>query len=132
MRIVAVITEPAVITRILAHRVRARDPTPRLRGPPPRRRRALTPTGATPPSPSLVVPGPPNPLLPSAKEKEIPIPNQSQLAYHLTFTRPAGTTTTLSAKAPASGNLVPPGPYMLFIINGSGVPSMARMVTVGP
>jgi hypothetical protein len=26
MRIVAVITEPAVITRILAHRVRARDP----------------------------------------------------------------------------------------------------------
>lgn len=33
MRIVAVITEPAVITRILAHRVRARDPTPRLRGP---------------------------------------------------------------------------------------------------
>jgi hypothetical protein len=114
------------------HRVRARDPTPRLRGPPPRRRRALTPTGATPPSPSLVVPGPPNPLLPSAKEKEIPIPNQSQLAYHLTFTRPAGTTTTLSAKAPASGNLVPPGPYMLFIINGSGVPSMARMVTVGP
>jgi hypothetical protein len=33
LRIVAVITEPAVITRILAHRVRARDPTPRLRGP---------------------------------------------------------------------------------------------------
>ncbi len=33
MRIVAVITEPAVITWILAHRVRARDPTPRLRGP---------------------------------------------------------------------------------------------------
>jgi hypothetical protein len=27
---------------------------------------------------------------------------------------------------------VPPGPYMLFILNGSGVPSMARMVTVGP
>jgi MOSC domain-containing protein len=46
MRIVAVITEPAVITRILAHRVRARDPTPRLRSPPPRRRRSLTPTGA--------------------------------------------------------------------------------------
>ena len=51
MRIVALITEPAVITRILAHRVRARDPTPRLRGPPPRRRRSLTPTGATPPHP---------------------------------------------------------------------------------
>ena len=51
MRIVAVITEPAVITRILAHRVRARDPTPRVRSPPPRRRRSLTPTGATPPPP---------------------------------------------------------------------------------
>ena len=47
----AVITEPAVITRILAHRVRARDPTPRVRSPPPRRRRSLTPTGATPPQP---------------------------------------------------------------------------------
>jgi hypothetical protein len=58
--------------------------------------------------------------------------NQSQLIYHVTFTRPAGTTTTLSAKAPASGNLAPPGPYMLFLINGSGVPSVAKMVTVGP
>jgi hypothetical protein len=58
--------------------------------------------------------------------------NQSQLVYHLAFTRPAGTTTTLSAKAPASGNVAPPGPYMLFLINGSGVPSMAKMVTVGP
>ena len=58
--------------------------------------------------------------------------NQSQLVYHLTFTRPAGTTTTLSAKAPGSGNLAPPGPYMLFLVNGSGVPSMAKMVTVGP
>ncbi len=57
--------------------------------------------------------------------------NQSQLVYHLAFTRPAGTTTTLSTKAPASGNFAPPGPYMLFIINGSGVPSMARMVSVG-
>jgi galactose oxidase-like protein/glyoxal oxidase-like protein/List-Bact-rpt repeat protein len=58
--------------------------------------------------------------------------NQSQLVYHLTFTRPAGTTTTLSARAPAGGNLAPPGPYMLFLINGSGVPSFAKMVTVGP
>ena len=58
--------------------------------------------------------------------------NQSQLVYHLAFTRPAGTTTTLSAKAPAGGSYAPPGPYMLFILNGSGVPSMARMVTVGP
>jgi hypothetical protein len=37
MRIVAVITDPAIITRILAHRARARDPTHRSRSPPPRR-----------------------------------------------------------------------------------------------
>jgi hypothetical protein len=46
MRMVAVITDPAVITRILAHRARARDPTHRLRSPPPRRRRSPTPTVA--------------------------------------------------------------------------------------
>jgi hypothetical protein len=34
MRIVAVITDPAVITRILTHRARARDPTHRSRSPP--------------------------------------------------------------------------------------------------
>jgi hypothetical protein len=56
--------------------------------------------------------------------------NASQMIYPLTFT--ATTSTTLSATAPASRNLAPPGPYMLFIINESGVPSVAKMVTVGP
>lgn len=46
MRLVAVITDPAVITRILAHRARARDPTHRSRSPPPRRRRSPTSTVA--------------------------------------------------------------------------------------
>ena len=56
--------------------------------------------------------------------------NMSQLIYHLTFavTGP----TTVGATAPASGNLAPPGPYMLFLINESGVPSEAKMVLVGP
>ena len=40
--------------------------------------------------------------------------------------------TTLSAQAPASGRLAPPGPYMLFLIGPTGVPSLAKMVTVGP
>jgi WD40 repeat protein len=56
--------------------------------------------------------------------------NQSQLINHLTFA--AAGSTTVSATAPAGGNLAPPGPYMLFLINGSGVPSKAAMVTVGP
>jgi hypothetical protein len=55
--------------------------------------------------------------------------NMSQLVYPLTFSVSG---TTLSATAPASGNLAPPGPYMLFLINASGTPSEARMVMVGP
>ncbi len=51
MRIVAVITDPAVITRILAHRARARDSPQRSRSPPPRRRRSPTPTAAGHPHP---------------------------------------------------------------------------------
>ena len=46
MRLVAVITAPAVITRILTHRARARDPTHRSRSPPPRRPRSSTPAAA--------------------------------------------------------------------------------------
>lgn len=56
--------------------------------------------------------------------------NQSQLLYPLTFT---GTSPTgLSAVAPPNGNLAPPGPYMLFLVNSSGVPSTAKFVMVGP
>ena len=56
--------------------------------------------------------------------------NQSQLIYPLTF---SGTSaTTLRAAGPTSANLAPPGPYMLFLLSPQGVPSVARMVTVGP
>jgi hypothetical protein len=56
--------------------------------------------------------------------------NQSQLLYPLTFSLSGPT--TLSATAPANGNLAPPGPYMLFLVNSSGVPSTAKFVMVGP
>jgi hypothetical protein len=56
--------------------------------------------------------------------------NQSQLIYPLRFT-PAGPT-SLGATAPSSPNLAPPGPYMLFLVNAAGVPSVAKMVSVGP
>ena len=36
----------------------------------------------------------------------------------------------LSVTAPANANLAPPGPYMLFIVNGSGVPSVAAFVSL--
>jgi hypothetical protein len=55
--------------------------------------------------------------------------NMSQLIYGLTFT--ATSATTVSATAPLNANLAPPGPYMLFLINGSGTPSVAKIVMLG-
>jgi hypothetical protein len=45
----------------------------------------------------------------------------------LTFSAGTG---TLTATAPANANVAPPGMYMLFVVNSSGVPSVARMVTL--
>jgi galactose oxidase len=56
--------------------------------------------------------------------------NQSQLLFPLAVT--ATSSTSLGSLAPGRGALAPPGPYMLFLINSSGVPSVAKMVTVGP
>lgn len=43
----------------------------------------------------------------------------------------SGSGTTLTLTAPANGNVAPPGPYMLFILNDAGVPSVASWVQVG-
>ena len=56
--------------------------------------------------------------------------NESQLLYPLSFSVTGST--SLGADAPPNGNLAPPGPYMLFLINQAGVPSVAKIVTVGP
>ena len=50
-----------------------------------------------------------------------------QRAVGLSFT--AGTS-ALTVTAPANGNIAPPGYYMLFILNNSGVPSVATFVQV--
>lgn len=36
----------------------------------------------------------------------------------------------VNVPAPANGNEAPPGPYMLFVVNGNGIPSVAKMVEV--
>jgi hypothetical protein len=54
--------------------------------------------------------------------------NMEQRYVPLSFTAGA---TSLTATAPANANVAPPGIYMLFIIDGNGVPSIARMVSVG-
>jgi hypothetical protein len=47
----------------------------------------------------------------------------------LSFTAGTG---TLTATGPANANVASPGPYMLFIVDANGVPSVAPMVTVAP
>jgi hypothetical protein len=40
------------------------------------------------------------------------------------------TATTIETEAPASGNIAPPGFYMLFVVNNQGVPSEAKFVAI--
>ena len=55
--------------------------------------------------------------------------NQSQVIYPLDLTADGG---GLTGQAPERPALAPPGPYMLFLVNTSGVPSVARIVPLGP
>jgi hypothetical protein len=41
------------------------------------------------------------------------------------------TANTLTATLPPNSKIAPPGAYMLFVINGAGVPSVARIIKVG-
>jgi hypothetical protein len=51
--------------------------------------------------------------------------DQNQRYVPLTFQQVAG---GLTVQSPASGNLAPPGYYMLFIVNSNGVPSVASFI----
>ena len=53
--------------------------------------------------------------------------NQNQRFMTLTFQPQAG---GLSVAAPASGNLAPPGDYLLFLVKADGVPSIGRFVNI--
>ena len=53
--------------------------------------------------------------------------NMEQRYIPLQRTAGAGVVT---AVAPASSAIAPPGVYMLFVVDGAGVPSVAKMVTV--
>jgi Domain of unknown function (DUF1929) len=55
--------------------------------------------------------------------------NQRHVA--LTVTR-AADGNRMDVAAPPNANMAPPGPYMLFLLNDRGVPSVARFVRVGP
>jgi Domain of unknown function (DUF1929)/Galactose oxidase, central domain len=51
--------------------------------------------------------------------------NFDQRFLNLSFTK---TGTSLNVTAPASGNVAPPGYYMLFALNAAGVPSVSKIV----
>jgi len=53
--------------------------------------------------------------------------NQGQHISFLSFSQATG---GLNVTAPPSANLAPPGFYMLFLLNGSGVPSVASIIQV--
>ena len=53
--------------------------------------------------------------------------DQNQRYVPLTFQQATG---GLSVQSPSSANLAPPGYYMLFIVNSTGVPSVASIVKV--
>jgi len=55
--------------------------------------------------------------------------NENQRAMKLTFT--GSGTTALTVTAPSRAALAPPGYYMLFIIDGHGVPSVAKIIHIG-
>ena len=55
--------------------------------------------------------------------------NESQRINHLSFSQAAG---GLDITTPSSANLCPPGYYMLYILNGNGVPSVAKMIRIAP
>ena len=54
--------------------------------------------------------------------------DMNQRFMWLTFTK---TTGGLKVQAPGDRNTAPPGYYMLFILNSSGVPSKAKIVKLG-
>ncbi|GAB4578210.1 MAG: hypothetical protein Fur0022_09440 [Anaerolineales bacterium] len=55
--------------------------------------------------------------------------DQNQRINHLSFSLDGD---VLQVTAPTNPNLAPPGHYMLFIMNGEGVPSVARIVQILP
>ena len=54
--------------------------------------------------------------------------NQNQRMSYLPFSVTG--TGSLTVTAPASANLAPPGHYLLFIVDGHGVPSVAKIVQI--
>ena len=53
--------------------------------------------------------------------------NMSQRFRRLSFSQASG---GLNVVAPSDGRVAPPGHYLLFLLNGNGVPSIARIIKI--
>jgi uncharacterized protein YjdB len=53
--------------------------------------------------------------------------DEGQRLVSLSFSQTSG---GISVTLPASRNIAPPGPYMLFLVNGNGVPSIGKTMTL--
>lgn len=53
--------------------------------------------------------------------------NQRFVPFELAFVQGSG---SLGVQAPVDGNTAPPGPYMLFLVNANGVPTVAKVVQI--
>jgi hypothetical protein len=53
--------------------------------------------------------------------------DQEQRLSHLQFAQASG---ALNITAPANAIIAPPGYYMLFLVNGSGIPSVAKIIQI--
>lgn len=51
--------------------------------------------------------------------------DEGQRLVSLTFSQTSG---GISVALPASRNIAPPGPYMIFLVNGNGVPSVGQII----
>ena len=54
--------------------------------------------------------------------------DMDQRVVAMSFTKGSG---TLTVTAPPNGNIAPPGYYMVFLLNNSGVPSVAKFTKLG-
>ena len=52
----------------------------------------------------------------------------NQRYSQISFTRKTG---SLTLSAPSKKNNVPPGHYLVFILNAAGIPSVARIIHIG-
>jgi hypothetical protein len=56
--------------------------------------------------------------------------NFDQRLVELTFAKDPDFPMELTVTGPLNGNIAPPGPYMMYVLNSNGVPSLGHLVNL--